>query len=74
MRNFNYTGLRTFKETVFNIFNKYATIKRKYVHANDTPFMIKELHRTINEKFRLRNKFLKDTLREKRIQGNTDKK
>ena len=27
-RNFNYTDLRTFKETVFNIFNKYAPIKK----------------------------------------------
>ena len=26
--NFGYTDLRTFKETVFNIFNKYAQIKK----------------------------------------------
>ena len=26
-RNFNYTDLRTFKETVFNVFNKYAPIR-----------------------------------------------
>ena len=26
--NFNYTDLRTFKETVFNIFSKYAPIKK----------------------------------------------
>ena len=58
--NFNYTDLRTFKETVFNIFNKYAPIKRKYVRANEAPFMTKELHKAIMKRSRLRNKFLKD--------------
>ena len=59
-RNFNYTDLRTFKETVFNIFNKYATIKRKYVRANEAPFTTKELHKAIMKRSRLINKFLKD--------------
>ena len=59
-RNFNYTDLRTFKETVFNVFNKYAPIERKYVRANEAPFMIKELHNAIMKRSRLRNKFLKD--------------
>ena len=59
-RNFNYTDLRTFKETVFNIFNKYAPIKRKYVRANEAPFMTKELHKAIMKRSRLRNKFLKN--------------
>ena len=57
-RNFNYTYLKTFKETVFNIFNKYAPFKRKYVHANKAPFLTKELHKAIMK--RLINKFLKD--------------
>ena len=59
-RNFNYTDLRTFKETVFNIFNKYAPVKRKYVRANEAPFLTKELHKAIVKGSRLRNKFLKD--------------
>ena len=42
--NFNYTDLRTFKEAVFNIINKYTPIKRKYVRANVAPFMTKEIH------------------------------
>ena len=33
------THLRTLKETVFNMFNKYAPIRRKYVRANEAPFM-----------------------------------
>ena len=51
--NFNYTDLRTFKETVFNIFSKYAPIKRKYVRANEAPFMTKELHKAIMKRCRL---------------------
>ena len=58
--NFNYTDLRTFKETVFNIFNKYVPIKKKYVRANEAPFMTKELHKAIMKRSRLRNKFLTD--------------
>ena len=59
-RNFNNTDLRTFKETVFNIFNKYSPIKRKYVRANEAPFMTRELHKAIMKRSRLRNRFLKD--------------
>ena len=59
-RNLNYTDLRTFKETVFNIFSKYAPINRKYDCANEAPFMTKELHKAIMKRSRLRNKFLKN--------------
>ena len=52
--------MRTFKEIVFNIFNKYAPIKKKYVRANEAPFVTKELHKAIMKRSRLRNKFLKD--------------
>ena len=58
--NFDYTDLRTFKETVANIFNKYAPIKKKYVRTNEAPFRTKELHKAIMKRSRLRNKFLKD--------------
>ena len=52
-------NLKCFKETVFCIFNKHAPIKRKYVRANEAPFMAKELHKAIMKRSRLRNKFLK---------------
>ena len=52
--------MRTFKETVFNIFNKYAPITKKDARANEAPFMTKELHKAIMKRSRLRNKFLKD--------------
>ena len=52
-------NLKCFKENVFCIFNKHALIKRKYVRSNEAPFMIKELHKAIMKRSRLRNKFLK---------------
>ena len=39
--------LKCFKETFFCKFNKYASIKRKYVRANEAPFMTTELHKAI---------------------------
>ena len=45
-------------ETVFCIFNQYAPINRKYVRANEAPFMTKELHKAIMNRSRLKNKFL----------------
>ena len=59
-RNFNYTDPTTFKETAFNISNKYAPIKRKYARANEASFMTKELHKAVMKRSRLRNKILKD--------------
>ena len=46
-------NLKCFKETVFCIFNKHAPIKRKYVRANEAPFMTKELHKAIMKRSRL---------------------
>ena len=43
-RDYKNFDLRSFKEAVFNIINKYAPIKRKYVRANVAPFMTKEIH------------------------------
>ena len=57
---FNTADLKTFKETVFCIFNKYAPMKRKYVRVNKALFMTKELHKAIMRRSRLRIKFLKN--------------
>ena len=48
-----------YKSTIFNIFNRHALIKKKYIRANEAPFMSKELHKAIMKRPRLRNKFLK---------------
>ena len=49
-------NLKCFKETVFCIFNKHVPIKRKYVRANEAPFMTKELHRATMKRSKLRKK------------------
>ena len=46
-------------KTVFHIFNKHAPIKRKYIRANESPFMTKDLHKAIMKRSKLRNDFLK---------------
>ena len=35
------------KETIFNIFDKHAPIKQKYLRVNEAHYMKKELHREI---------------------------
>ena len=58
--NFNTADLKTFKETVFCTFKKHVPMKRKYVQANEAPFMTKELFKEMMKRSRLRNnKFLK---------------
>ena len=52
--------MKTFKDTVFWIFNKHVPMKRKYIPANEAPFMKKELHKAIMKRSRLRNRFLKN--------------
>ena len=43
-------------------FIKHASIKTKYVRANEVRFMTKELHKAIMKRSRLKNKFLKRKL------------
>ena len=57
--NFNTTDLEGFMKTAFDIFNKNASIKRKYIRANEAPFMTKDLHKAIVKRSKLRNTFLK---------------
>ena len=57
--NLNKTDLERFMKTFFHIFDKHAPIKRKYIRANEAPFMTKDLHKAIMKRSKLRNKFLK---------------
>ena len=52
-------NVNSFKETILSVFNKYVLIKKKYVRANEAPFMTKNLHKEIMKRSRLRNKYLK---------------
>ena len=55
----NVNDFGTYESTIFNIFNRYVPIKKKYIRANEAPFMSKELHKVIMKRSRLRDKFLK---------------
>ena len=56
---FDTKDINSFKETILSVFNKYAPIKKKYIRANEAPFMTKNLHKEIMKRSRLRNKYLK---------------
>ena len=67
---FDQFDVSNFKETIFNIFNKHVPIKQKYIRANETPFMTKELHREIMKRSSLRNNFLRTKSQEDRLKYN----
>ena len=48
--------------------SKHASIKQKYIRANEAPFMTKELDREIMK--RLRNNFLRTNSEEDRLKYN----
>ena len=48
-----------FKGTVFRIFDDHAKLKKKYVRANQAPFINKRVKKEIMKRSRLRNKFFK---------------
>ena len=56
---FDTKDISSFEETILSVFNKYAPIKKKYIRANEAPFMTKNLHKEIMKQSRLRNKYLK---------------
>ena len=45
---------------VMEIFNRHAPLKKRYVRANDCPFITKELRKEHMKRSRLRNKYLKE--------------
>ena len=38
---FDTKDINSFQETILSVFNKYAPIKKKYIQANEAPFMTK---------------------------------
>ena len=58
-------------ETIFmSILNKHAPMKEKLIRANNSPFMNKPLSKAIMTRSRLKNKFLKKTTKENKINYN----
>ena len=60
-----------FLNIFIEILKKHAPMKIKYLRSNQEKFMTKGLHKAIMERFRLRNKFLRDR---KRPEKNTKSK
>ena len=59
---FDASDLEGFRNIIFCIFNKHAPIKRKYILANEAPFMTKKFHKAIMKRSKLRNKFFKSKI------------
>ena len=59
--------VKILKESVNITIGKYAPLKKRYVRANQSPFMNKKLSKEIMKRSRLRNKFLN-------TKGDIDKK
>ena len=55
----NVDNFGMFKSIIFTMFNPLIPIKKKYIRANEAPFMSKELHTAIMKRSRLRNIFPK---------------
>ena len=49
-----------FKDYILHIFNKHAPMKKKYLLANEAPFMAKEIHVAFMKRSRLKNTFLRE--------------
>ena len=52
-----------FKMTFLNVLNKFAPLKKKYLKANHSRFVNKELHKAVIQRSRLRYENLKDKTR-----------
>ena len=50
--------IRSFKKKVDNILQKHAPLRKRYVRANQVPFIDKNINKHIMKRSRLRNKFL----------------
>ena len=56
--NNEFLNFESFKRIVDKTLDKYAPIKKRYVRANQAPFMNKRINKGIMKRSRLRNKFL----------------
>ena len=61
VENINYD---TFQSVFMQLLNKHAPMKKKFVRANNAPFMTKQLSKAIMTRSRLRNRFLKNPIKD----------
>ena len=57
----------SFENLALQILDKMAPIKQKHVRENQPPFMNKYIHKTIMNRTRLRNRFLKEPTQMNRL-------
>ena len=62
--NMQNTSNDIFVSAVMEILNRHAPLKKKYVRANENPFITKALRKEHMKRSRLRNKYLKDRTKE----------
>ena len=62
-----------FKMTFLNALNSFASVKKKYLRANHSKFVNKELSKAMILRTKLRNKFLKQKTTETRSGYTTNK-
>ena len=62
--NTDYIALDIVKMTFLDVLNKFASLKKKYLRANHSRFINKELHKAIMQRSRLRNTYLKIKLKQ----------
>ena len=67
MQNLLTMDYKNFKDTIIDSLNKHAPLKRKYLRANHSNFITKELSKAIMQRSKLRNLYLKIRSDEKRI-------
>ena len=65
--NANEITMDIFKMTFLNVLNKFSPLKKKYLRANHSRFVNKELNKAIMQRSRLRNSYPKDKTRAGRI-------
>ena len=56
----------SFETTFDQVLDKHAAVKKKYVQANDKPFMTRALRKAVMLRSRLRNRYNKDQTVENR--------
>ena len=52
------------KQIFIDVLDKLAPVKHKYVRANQAPFMNKTLNKSVMDRSRLKNKYLKNNTQE----------
>ena len=62
MQDLSTMDYKNFKDTIFDSLNKHAPLKRKYLRANHSNFVAKELSKIFMHSSKVRNLLFKDEI------------